>query len=61
VQVSSKRSLPLYSFGGATRDQAGKVYLTREHEKGQKGDSSPGPITANTVFTLTVLVLSCCY
>jgi hypothetical protein len=52
-QLSSKKTLPLYSFGSATRDQAGKVYLTREHEKGQKGDSSPGPVTAHTVRPLS--------
>lgn len=50
-QLSVKKTLPLYSFGSSTRDQAGKVYLTREHEKGQKGDSSPGPITAASVLS----------
>jgi hypothetical protein len=51
-QLSMKKSLPLYSFGTSSRDQAGKVYLTREHEKGQKGDCSPGPVTATSVRRL---------
>eukprot|EP00892_Ulva_mutabilis_P007404 jgi/Ulvmu1/5035/UM021_0052.1 len=44
--LSKKKSLPLYSFGTSDRDQARKVYMSREHEKGQKGDFSPGPTTA---------------
>lgn len=59
-QLSSKKSLPLYSFGSATRDQAGKVYITREHEKGQKGDSSPGPVTSGFVRSYTLLGCHCC-
>lgn len=48
-QLSIKKTLPLYSFGSSNRDQAGKVYMSREHEKSQKGDCSPGPITASSV------------
>lgn len=47
--LSKKKSLPLYSFGTSDRDQARKVYMSREHEKGQKGDFSPGPTTAQQV------------
>jgi hypothetical protein len=47
--LSIKKSLPLYSFGTSDRDQARKIYLTREHEKTQKGDVSPGPTTAHPV------------
>ena len=59
-QLSSKKSLPLYSFGSATRDQAGKVYLTREHEKGQKGDSSPGPVTSGFVRFCSIQAAANC-
>lgn len=58
-QVSTKKSLPLYSFGASTRDQAGRVYLTREHEKGQVGASSPGPTTAAGVRNW-LLSRQCC-
>jgi hypothetical protein len=52
--LSMKKTLPLYSFGSSNRDQAGKVYMSREHEKSQKGASSPGPITAAAVCTMHV-------
>lgn len=47
--LSKKKTLPLYSFGTSDRDQAKKVYVSRDHEKGQKGDFSPGPTTAQQV------------
>lgn len=55
--LSKKKSLPLYSFGTSDRDQAAKVYMSREHEKGQKGDFSPGPTTAQQVWFLVHAVL----
>jgi hypothetical protein len=52
--LSMKKTLPLYSFGSSNRDQAGKVYVSREHEKSQKGSSSPGPVTAAAVCALAL-------
>jgi hypothetical protein len=47
--LSMKKSMPLYSFGTSDRDQAAKLFLSKEHEKGQKGSMSPGPTTAEQV------------
>jgi hypothetical protein len=44
--LSIKKSMPLYSFGSSDRDQAKKIFLSKEHEKGQRGEFSPGPTTA---------------
>eukprot|EP00238_Polyblepharides_amylifera_P009820 CAMPEP_0196580630 /NCGR_PEP_ID=MMETSP1081-20130531/29738_1 /TAXON_ID=36882 /ORGANISM="Pyramimonas amylifera, Strain CCMP720" /LENGTH=302 /DNA_ID=CAMNT_0041900553 /DNA_START=204 /DNA_END=1112 /DNA_ORIENTATION=+ len=44
LQTDSKKStLPKYSFGTSNREQRDKVYISADHEKGQFGQSSPGP------------------
>jgi hypothetical protein len=47
--LSIKKSMPLYSFGTSDRDQAAKMFLSKDHEKSQKGWLSPGPTTAEQV------------
>ena len=47
--LSLKRSGSAAKFGSSTRDGAGKVYISAEHEKGFVGNSSPGPCTAAQV------------
>ena len=43
-QVSSKkRSPPAYGFGTSNRDQAAKVYISKDHEASTGGRASPGP------------------
>lgn len=49
--LSVKKSMPLYSFGTSDRDQAAKMFLSKEHEKGQSGNMSPGPTTAQQVYS----------
>lgn len=43
---SKKKSLPAYGFGTSTRMGMQRVYISAEHEKGQYGQGSPGPMTA---------------
>lgn len=42
---SKKRTLPAYGFGTSTRQGMENVYISAEHEKGQQGQNSPGPMT----------------
>ena len=57
--LSVKKSMPLYSFGTSDRDQAAKMFLSKEHEKGQSGNMSPGPTTAQMVSTSSPVQISC--
>ena len=44
AQVSSARmSAPAYGFGSSTRDQAEKIFMSREHSKLASKSISPGP------------------
>ncbi len=50
-QVQSlKRTGSATRFGSSTRDNASKVYISAEHEKGSVGLASPGPCTAVQVL-----------
>ncbi|GBG71211.1 hypothetical protein CBR_g8514 [Chara braunii] len=49
---SNKTTLPMFTFGSGARDQRAKMYLTREHEKGQFGEYSPGPAAYNSRSSL---------
>ena len=44
--LSLKRTGSATRFGSSTRDNASKVYISAEHEKGSVGLASPGPCTA---------------
>lgn len=44
--LSLKRTGSATRFGSSTRDNASKVYISAEHEKGFVGLASPGPCTA---------------
>lgn len=45
--VSLYKTLPTAKIGTSTRDQCYKVFLSKEHEKGNYGIGTPGPVTAN--------------
>ena len=57
--LSLKRSASAAKFGSSTRDGAGKVYISAEHEKGFVGNSSPGPCTAAQVSSVHRAVDAC--
>ena len=51
--LSSRSSAPKFSFGAASRDQAGKVFLSKEHAKLATDQiASPGP----SAYTLQAAV-----
>lgn len=45
---SEKTSLPSYSIGTSTREHSKKAYLSKEHEKQNFGEASPGPAGASS-------------
>lgn len=40
--MSTRRSMSSYSFGGATREQAGSIFISSKHEKSQYSKHAPG-------------------
>ncbi len=44
--LSTRRSSATVRFGTSTRDQAARVAISKEHDKGGAGRDSPGPGTA---------------
>lgn len=46
-QNARKKSGPAFGFGAASRDVAGKVFISQEHASLAPGNDSPGPNTAN--------------
>lgn len=49
--ISSKRTLPHAKIGTSTRDGAGKVFVSKEHEKSQHGKITPGPTTCPVIHS----------
>ncbi|PRW45654.1 histidine triad (HIT) [Chlorella sorokiniana] len=47
-----KRNSPTVKFGSGTRDQANRLFISAEHEKGSFGTCSPGPVTANPASSM---------
>ena len=50
--TSRRRSAPSFGFGSSTRNQAGKVFISREHAKLATSGFSPGP----SAYTLRAAV-----
>lgn len=56
--MSSKRTLPHAKIGTSTRDGAGKIFVSKEHEKSQHGKLTPGPTTCPVVHSFGSQTLS---
>ncbi len=50
--LSKTQSMPIYGFGTCSRDRAGKVFISAEHEKSHFGEEGPGPFSADPTSAL---------
>lgn len=48
--LSNKQSLPSPKIGTSSRDASNKLFISKEHEKSQFGNNSPGPASGVTVM-----------
>ncbi|MEW5299046.1 MAG: hypothetical protein WDW36_002096 [Sanguina aurantia] len=55
---SNKQTLPSFKIGTGQRDAAKKLFISKEHEKGQYGENSPGPVTGQFVSSIGIQTLS---